>query len=196
MGPLATIYQQGGDKSPQRISDAKASVKWTDQHPAKRSPSKSPTKTSPKAIGHGKLAAFMPSHDLLQRARTIKINEHYRVDKSSLKPALRKSRILDTSNNIVAIGESSPRKEGVMDREDYGGKKRVTPEEPRKLTNNFMEEKKATPRKEQDVSNTMYQMYGSAAGSQRAEGITNIINNHNINNIYIQTPQIEIVEKN
>ncbi len=75
-----------------------------------------------------------------------------------------------------------------MDREDYGGKKRVTPEEPRKLTNNFMEEKKATPRKEQDVSNTMYQMYGSAAGSQRAEGITNIINNHNINNIYIQTP--------
>lgn len=50
------------------------------------------------------------------------------------------------------------------------------------MTNNFMEEKKTTtPRKEAN----MYQLYGSAAGSQRAEGITNIINNHNINNIYI-----------
>lgn len=78
-------------------------------------------------------------------------------------------------------------------------KKRTTPElkEPRKLTNNFVEEKKSTtPRKESEVNNAMYQMYGSAAGQQRAEGITNIINNHNINNIYIQTPQIEIVEKN
>ena len=58
-----------------------------------------------------------------------------------------------------------------------------TPEQnARKMTNNFMEEKKTTtPRKEAN----MYQLYGSAAGSQRAEGITNIINNHNINNIYI-----------
>ena len=77
----------------------------------KRSPSKSPTKHSPKVAQQGKLASFMPTQDLMSIARTIKITEHHRVEPSTLKSALRKSGGVNglasleaAANNLEKIG--------------------------------------------------------------------------------------------
>ena len=73
----------------------------------KRSPSKSPTKHSPKTVQQGRLASFMPTQDLMSRARTIKITEHHRVEPTKLKSALKKTGALTGNNGISSLDNTA-----------------------------------------------------------------------------------------
>lgn len=70
----------------------------------KKNQSKSPYKVSPKA-GTNKLASFMPDSDLIQRAKSIKITQHYRMN--SLKSALKKNSLVAPENMPIVIDNSA-----------------------------------------------------------------------------------------
>ena len=48
----------------------------------------------------------MPDGDLLTRARTVKITQHYRLNNTSLKPAIKKKSLITPENTTIVIDNS------------------------------------------------------------------------------------------